>query len=192
MIGVRLDSGWDASSILQALLDCGFLVPAVGGYHVHQWLEYQGHIAAFSIRGKTAAKKRWAKLKEFSEKDATSIPDAMLDCIPSNAPTNPTNVSNPTNPTDDKRASKRFVKPTVEQISEYCLERENDLDAKYFYDSYEARGWKIGSSSMKDWKATVRTWEQRKNDFKPKGNQNGPNSHKHEKNSREFTERLTL
>ena len=56
---------------------------------------------------------------------------------------------------------KRFVKPTVEQVAEYCMERGNYVDAEHFVDFYEAKGWKVGSSPMKDWKAAVRTWEQR-------------------------------
>ena len=55
--------------------------------------------------------------------------------------------------------SKRFVKPTVEKIQEYCDERNNGIDAQYFYDYYEARGWLVGKAHMKDWMATVRTWE---------------------------------
>ena len=57
--------------------------------------------------------------------------------------------------------SKRFVKPTLEQIKEYCLTRKNNIDAQHFMDFYESKGWKVGNQSMKDWKACVRTWEQR-------------------------------
>ena len=55
--------------------------------------------------------------------------------------------------------SKRFVPPTVEEIKEYCLERNNDVDANKFFDFYEAKGWMVGKNKMKDWKAAVRTWE---------------------------------
>ena len=56
---------------------------------------------------------------------------------------------------------KRFVKPTIEQVAAYCKERGNYVDAAHFVDFYEAKGWKVGNSPMKDWKAAVRTWEQR-------------------------------
>lgn len=55
--------------------------------------------------------------------------------------------------------AKRFTKPTLEDIKAYCLERNNNVDAEHFYDYYEANGWKVGKNSMKDWKASVRTWE---------------------------------
>ena len=56
---------------------------------------------------------------------------------------------------------KRFVKPSVEEIRAYCLERHNAIDAEMFFDFYEAKGWKVGGSPMKDWRAAVRTWERR-------------------------------
>ena len=54
-----------------------------------------------------------------------------------------------------------FIKPTIEEIKEYCDERKNNINANSFYDFYESKGWKVGNQSMKDWKACVRTWEQR-------------------------------
>lgn len=60
-----------------------------------------------------------------------------------------------------KESTKRFLKPTVEEIRSYCRERNNGVDAEKFFDFYEAKGWVIGKSPMKDWKATVRTWEQK-------------------------------
>ena len=54
---------------------------------------------------------------------------------------------------------KRFEKPTLSQITQYCLERNNCVNAEQFYDYYESNGWKVGKNAMKDWKACVRTWE---------------------------------
>ena len=58
--------------------------------------------------------------------------------------------------------NKRFVKPTLEQIKEYCLERNNNVDSERFFNYYEANGWVQGKSRkpIKDWKACIRTWEQ--------------------------------
>lgn len=55
-----------------------------------------------------------------------------------------------------------FVKPTVAEIAAYCSERKNGIDAQAFYDFYESKGWKVGAVKMKDWRACVRTWEQRR------------------------------
>ena len=54
---------------------------------------------------------------------------------------------------------KRFVPPTVEEVSAYCRERGNSVDAQTFVDFYSSKGWKVGASPMKDWRACVRTWE---------------------------------
>lgn len=56
---------------------------------------------------------------------------------------------------------KKFAKPTVEEVRNYCRERNNSIDAESFINFYESKGWKIGNSEMKDWKAAVRTWERR-------------------------------
>lgn len=57
---------------------------------------------------------------------------------------------------------KKFQKPSLEEVKEYCLERNNSVDAEMFIDYYESNGWKVGKNSMKDWKACVRTWERNK------------------------------
>lgn len=63
---------------------------------------------------------------------------------------------------EEPKQTKRFTKPTVEEITAYCKERNNGINAEQFFNFYEAKGWKVGNSTMKDWKACVRTWEQRK------------------------------
>lgn len=53
----------------------------------------------------------------------------------------------------------RFKKPTVEEVSLYCKERNNGINAEAFVNFYESKGWLVGKTPMKDWKAAVRTWE---------------------------------
>lgn len=55
----------------------------------------------------------------------------------------------------------RFVKPTVEEVAQYCQANNYNVDAEQFVDFYESKGWKVGSQPMKDWKACVRTWVKR-------------------------------
>lgn len=61
----------------------------------------------------------------------------------------------------DREKRTRFVPPTVEDVKEYCFERHNGIDAQAFVDYYTARDWMLGKTKMKDWKAAVRTWENR-------------------------------
>ena len=56
-------------------------------------------------------------------------------------------------------APKRFVPPTVEQVTEYVKQRGSKVDPQGFIDFYAAKGWKIGKTPMKDWKAACRNSE---------------------------------
>ena len=60
-----------------------------------------------------------------------------------------------------KQKRQIFKKPTIEEIQAYCKERKNSVDAQSFFDFYESKGWKVGTAKMKDWQASIRTWEQR-------------------------------
>jgi hypothetical protein len=63
----------------------------------------------------------------------------------------------------NRAKSTRFVPPTLEEVQEYCKERNNNVDAERFIDFYESKGWMVGKNKMKDWKASVRTWERQNN-----------------------------
>lgn len=52
-----------------------------------------------------------------------------------------------------------FTPPTVEEVATYCKERGNSVDPNRFVDFYASKGWLVGKSKMKDWKAAVRNWE---------------------------------
>lgn len=60
---------------------------------------------------------------------------------------------------NEKKERSIFIPPTFDQVSEYCAERKNNVDASKFFNFYEAKGWMVGKNKMKDWKAGVRTWE---------------------------------
>ena len=62
----------------------------------------------------------------------------------------------------------RFTPPTLEEVINYCKERNNSVDPQRFINFYESKGWMVGKNKMKDWRASVRTWELDKKDTKPK------------------------
>lgn len=65
-----------------------------------------------------------------------------------------------------RRGSERFVPPTVDEVADYVAEKGYDVDPETFVDFYESKGWVVGKTKMKDWRAAVRTWA--KNRDKPK------------------------
>lgn len=67
----------------------------------------------------------------------------------------------------EKKGSKRFVKPTEDEVAAYCKERGNTIDAAAFVAFYDSNGWRVGKNPMKDWKAAVRTWEQKRKKESP-------------------------
>ena len=85
---------------------------------------------------------------------------------------NDNNVNNIKNNYIGGQKNSRFVPPTLEEVRAYCQERKNTVDAEEFIDHYTANGWVCGKNKakMKDWRATVRTWERmRKNDAPQSG-----------------------
>lgn len=73
--------------------------------------------------------------------------------------------------------TKRFIKPTLEEVKAYCQERGNNIDPERFIDYYESNGWMVGKNKMKDWKAAVRTWERNDNRY------NAADNHSHTYNN---------
>ena len=76
-----------------------------------------------------------------------------------------------------EHTSKKFVKPTLQEVQQYCASRHNSIDAAKFIDHYDSVGWKIGKAAMKDWKAAVRNWErnqQENNSVQPQRREGRP------------------
>lgn len=78
----------------------------------------------------------------------------------SEQPVNTTNKENKDN--KEKNTYRKFVIPSQEEVAAYCKERHNNINPQTFIDHYTANGWLIGGKAkMKDWRATIRTWESR-------------------------------
>ena len=54
---------------------------------------------------------------------------------------------------------KRFSAPSVDDVQAYADEKGyKGFEASRFVDFYASKGWVVGKSPMKDWKAAVRNW----------------------------------
>ena len=54
-----------------------------------------------------------------------------------------------------------FSPPVINDIRQYCTDRNNSVDAESFHDFYQSKNWMVGKNKMTDWKAAVRTWERK-------------------------------
>lgn len=82
---------------------------------------------------------------------------------PSPSPPTPPVFSPPYNPPnlEEKKQvrTKRFTPPTLAEVQSYVAERHSAVDPQEFIDFYESKGWMVGKTPMKDWKAACRNAE---------------------------------
>ena len=71
-----------------------------------------------------------------------------------------------------KKKRGRFTPPSLQEVTDYCKQRNNNIDPEQLIDFYQSKGWMVGKNKMKDWKAAIRTWERRNNE---KGDTNAKN-----------------
>lgn len=81
---------------------------------------------------------------------------------------NDNNVNNKETNNIGGNKNSRFLPPTVDEVKAYCEERGNGVDAERFVNFYTSNGWMVGRNKMKDWKASVRTWEKKDKKAAPK------------------------
>ena len=62
---------------------------------------------------------------------------------------------------EESKPVRRFTPPNVDEVKDYCNERNNGIDPNSFIDYYTVNNWMRGKNKIKDWKACVRTWESR-------------------------------
>lgn len=138
----------DAPKFVSLLQDCGWL----DGRLIHDWLEYAGRYLESKYR--TSNPKRlieiWAKhglvwLESGLRRTKDSPPNQTL----------------PDLTKQKAQAPMRFSKPLPPEVSEYAKSIGYLVDGQAFCDFYESKGWNVGQTPMKDWKACVRTWKKR-------------------------------
>lgn len=88
-------------------------------------------------------------------------PQSVPQCEPQSVPINKHKL-NETKKEVPNGTKKKFSPPTVLEVAEYCVERNNGIDAEFFVDFYTTNGWIQGKGKpVQDWKACVRTWERK-------------------------------
>jgi len=138
----------------------------------------------------------WDSYQGINQQITNEQPTSNQRATTNNNVNNDNNINNKDIP--DKPRRKIFKKPTLEEVAEYCEERNNQVNAEQWIDHYSSNGWKVGKNSMKDWKASVRTWEKNNHGTRT-GQQSGQAAPRnpdnaatrmHKRNKQAFTEAI--
>ncbi len=83
------------------------------------------------------------------------------------------------NNTINNITSSTFTPPTLEEVKEYCKQRNNFVDAKQFYDYYSAGDWKDkNGKQIKNWKQKmIANWEKKASNQSSKPQRKEPEIH---------------
>lgn len=100
-----------------------------------------------SDKGKEGAKRRWIN----------GVPNGEAITVPNGEPYAKERKGKESKLNNSVRT---FTRPTRSQLCEYMEEigKVNESLADRFLNYYDSNGWKVGRSSMKDWKAAIRNW----------------------------------
>lgn len=147
----------EAGALIKALIDedpeglppmADILFPIIKGQIDRMTDIHEKRAAA----GKAGGSKRKANNKQIEANDKQTISPIPIP-IPKPIP----------KPIDNNN---RFVPPTVEEVKAYASEHGYKIDAERFVDFYASKGWMVGKTKMKDWKAAVRNWARGKTEGK--------------------------
>ena len=108
-------------------------------------------------KNKQNADKRWDAENANACERMQNMPSKSNAKSKSNAESNAETESKSVD-TGDTR--KRFTPPTLEEVVEYVKERGSNVDAKQFFEYYDAGGWKDAKGNpVRSWKQKLLTWE---------------------------------
>lgn len=183
-IAAHLEWDGDASDLIAALVECGWLDRhEAHRLVVHDWHEHapnylKGNMAKWgkgfaTVEAADSAKQIAKQPAEDVAKQAAKQ-TAQASCSTQSSNDHPrvglsgdiTQAPETTQTLDTinssaaaKAATKRFVPPSVEEVKAYCESQGYDMDAERFVDHYTSNGWRVGGkTAMKDWQASVRNW----------------------------------
>lgn len=127
-------------------------------------------------KNKESIMKRYEKKDNERIQTNTNVNDCIQtytnenECIPNkNKNKNKNKNMNKNNDIGDI-ATKRFVAPSQNEVIDYMFEIIGDYETarsegERFFDFYSSKGWMVGKSSMKDWKASARNWHRKQESF---------------------------
>ena len=97
--------------------------------------------------------------KAYIEKEKTDCIQDVSNLYPENRLDKIKLDKNKLDKNNNKTQKSSFIPPSLEEVKQYCKERNNNIDANAFINFYESKGWYVGKNKMVSWKAAIRTWE---------------------------------
>ena len=173
----------DQKSDLEYVLD-KFFELTENGYVNHRVTFELSKTYERSEKARASANRRWHKSERKAtakKNDANALrthskgnADGMLPYYPTTLIPQDSSANRTTSKARKKRAAPRFKPPTPDEVQVYLDERSiTSFTGQTFCDFYEARGWELSNGKkMKDWRAAVRTWENRRRDQDNDGGSN--------------------
>ena len=104
-----------------------------------------------------------SKVKESKVKE--SIRDMSHDVIDDSVSTTPKTTTTKNN---SSFSSKKFKKPTLDELIAYIKEKGYTFDPEAFMSYYDTNGWRVGRNPMKSWKAACSYWNKNEKSVKGK------------------------
>lgn len=152
---------WDGEegALVAAFIACGWI--DVDDEHrllIHDWDDHVDHTTRTSLKRSNLEVFSARTVREQSENSVTDK-CAPPEPEPVPEPVIPQGAIAPV-PPGEKR--KRFVKPTLEELTAYMAELELPPGfPEKFLNHYDRNGWKVGKQKtpMVDWRAACRTWK---------------------------------
>ena len=136
--------------------------------HLKHAIETFQKLGLVSINGDGIIKiTNWSK-RQFKSDDAYARVKKYREVKEKRNVSNPVSETLPDTDTDKQIQKKKinrskiiFQTPSLEEVKDYCVKRGNSIDAEAFIAHYNSNGWMVGKNKMKNWQATIVTWEKR-------------------------------
>jgi hypothetical protein len=144
-----LDRYTGVSNFILTMQDVGWISEQDGLLTISHFDRHNGQTA----KNRANTNRRVAKSRKCNGASVTNVTDGELR-LPLQKPL-------PEKRREEK-SIERMAKPSVDEIFEYGKTLDPPFrKAESFVAFYESNGWKVGKNPMKDWKAAVRTWQQK-------------------------------
>ena len=154
---------------LKALEQLNMVVTDQGYFAIAGWEEYQNIEGMDKIREQNRIRqKKWYDKQK-----------ALPNVIPNVRVTQPNATEedieeDKEKEVEKKRRKKDFTPPTLKEIEDYCKSRNNKVDAKRFFDFFDASNWVDSKGNkVRNWKQKVITWESYNKEVKTDGQATG-------------------